>query len=292
MASSSSLPVEQPTSSENWFLDEWAENEKRGYVNYILITGPRLRVGKTATATRIYELVETVLHGREATVDNIVLTPTEYFERMPNAPEFTPLVGDEWNRVAGQRRWYTEENQEFAEMLQTTAYMHIHALFPLPHESLVDNAIVGICSAQIVVDRPGHADVYSVKRNQLERSWKVQTPYLGSLELKMPSAKLWHDYEKKRDLYTRARMKQLVKKQKERDARLLELETAPQRDELIDSIRANIQPYRGSKDRVSWLKIVAQHKIPIPRAQVIAATLNAEEDAKRAKNIYVDRKPV
>lgn len=284
MAASLSLPVESPTSSENWFLHDWAENEKTGYVNYILITGPRLRVGKTATALRIYELVETLLHGRQPTVDDCVLTPLEYFDRMPKVAEWTPLVGDEWNRVAGQRRWFTEANQEFAEMLQTTAYMHIHAMFPLPHESLVDNAIVGICSAQVIVDRPGHADVYSIKRNQLERSWKVQTPYLGSLDLKMPSPALWHAYEKKRDLYTRTRLKSLADKQREREARVLELDSAPKRDEIIDMVRANMDAYRGNAKRISWLKIVAKHRIPMTRAQVIATTLNTEEAAKLSES--------
>jgi len=281
---SSNSPVESPTYSENWFLDEWADNEKHGFVNYILITGPRLRVGKTATALRIYELVETLLHSREPTIDDCVLTPLEYFERMPAVKEWTPIVGDEWNRVAGQRRWFTEANQEFAEMLQTTAYMHIHAMFPLPHESLVDNAIVGICSAQITVTSPGHAEVYSVKRNQLERSWKVQTPFLGSLELKMPSAKLWHDYEKKRDLYTRSRLKALSEKQREREDRALEIETAPKRDEILDLIRADKEAYRGNAHRISWLKIVSKHRIPMTRAQIIATTLNSEEAELRSQS--------
>jgi len=148
---------------------------------------------------------------------------------------------------------------------------------PLPHESLVDNAIVGICSAQITVTSPGHAEVYSVKRNQLERSWKVQTPFLGSLELKMPSAKLWHDYEKKRDLYTRSRLKALAEKQREREERAIEIETAPKRDEILDLIRADKDSYRGNAHRISWLKIVSKHRIPMTRAQVIATTLNGEE---------------
>src|SRR2546425_9779256 len=157
MTDSSSSPVEKPTYSENWFLREWAENEDSGYVNYILVTSDRLRKGKTATAFRIYELVETVLHNRQATIDDCVLTPLEDLERMDKVAEWTPLIGDEWNRGAGHRRWWTQENQDYAEVLQTTAYMHIHRLFPMPHESLLDNAIVGVCTAQIVVQRPGVA---------------------------------------------------------------------------------------------------------------------------------------
>lgn len=247
------------------------------------MTGPRLRVGKTATAMRIYEVVETLLHGRNPSIDDVVLTPLEYMERMPKVAEFTPLIGDEWNRVAGQRRWYTETNQEFAEMLQTTAYMHHHALFPLPHESLVDNAIVGICTAQIVVERPGHAIVYSIKRNQLDRSWKVKTPRVGRIELAMPSLPFWHAYEKKRDEFTKARLAALTEKQREREVRMVELEKAPQQEDLLQRIRANMDPYRGSKNRVSWMKIVAKHKIPMTRAQIIATTLNEEESAQVAR---------
>ena len=275
--------VPPPTSEENWFLKQWAENEEHGFVNYILITGPRLRVGKTATGLRIYELVETVLHGRETTIEDMVLTPLEYLDRMQLVKEYTPLVGDEWNRAMGQRRWFTEESIEFAETLQTTAYMHVHALFPLPHEALIDNAIAGICSANIVVDRPGHAEVYSVQRNQLDRAWKVQTPHVGTLFLKMPSAILWHAYEKKREQFTRARVKRVAEKQREREARAIELEAVPQKEDLLAIIRSDRSAYVGNAGKVSWLKIVARYKIPMTRAQVIATTLNSEEAAIIAK---------
>src|SRR6266487_5214513 len=100
----------------------------------------------------------------------------------------------------------------------------------------------------------------------------------------MLSAKLWHSYENKRGLYTWSRMKALSEKQREREDRAIEIETAPKRDEILDLIRADKDSYRGNAHRISWLKIVSKHKIPMTRAQVIATTLNSEEAELRSQS--------
>lgn len=282
MLNSSSSSVESPTSEENWFLEEWAENEKQGFVNYILVTSDRLRKGKTATAMRIYELVETVLHSREPTIQDCVLTPLEDLERMDQVSEWTPLIGDEWNRGAGHRRWWTQENQDYAEVLQTTAYKHIHRLFPMPHESLLDNAIVGVCTAQIVVEAPGIATVFAYQRDQLNRTYKNYTPFLGELRLKMPSAKLWHDYERKRDDFTMKRKKVIENRTRANMEDALKEASAPKADEILESILANPEAYKSSHGKISAMKIAAKHKVSWHKAETLAS--EAREKTEVPKN--------
>lgn len=243
------------------------------------MTSDRLRKGKTATALRVYELVETVLHGREPTIEDCVLTPLEDLERMDKVAEWTPLVGDEWNRGAGHRRWWTQENQDYAEVLQTTAYRHIHRMFPMPHESLLDNAIVGVCTGQIVVERPGSAAVYAYNRDQLNRTYKNYTPFLGTLKLKMPSAKLWHQYEKKRDEFTRARKKIIEDRTRQNMEASLREESSPKQDEVLSLILANPESYKSNQGKISAMKIAARHKVSWHRAETIA-TMAKEEIAK------------
>jgi hypothetical protein len=284
MEASSRVLVESPTSKEDWFLDEWKENERDGYVNYILITSDRLRKGKTATAERIYELVETYLHNREPTIEDTVLTPLEDLERMDKVSEWTPLVGDEWNRGAGHRRWWTQENQDYAEVLQTTAYRHVHRLFPMPHESLLDNAIVGICTAQIVVEKPGIATVFAYERDQLNRTYKNYTPFLGELRLKMPNAKLWHEYERKRDEFTTRRKKIIEERTRANMEAALREEASPRSDELLSLIIASPDAYKSSHGKISAMKIAAKHKVSWHRAETLA-TQAREKTENSTSNI-------
>src|SRR5437899_574986 len=129
MMDSSSEHDKKPTSSENWFLKQWADNEKEGLINLILITANRLQMSKTSCGMRIAEVVERELHGREWGIDSLGFETAWYIRRKQEVPEWTPLVLDEPNRAAGNRAWFTEENIDFAEDLQTTAYQHRHGLF-------------------------------------------------------------------------------------------------------------------------------------------------------------------
>src|SRR6267143_417606 len=186
--------------SEQAFVREWYESEKKGYTHLILVTANRLRMGKTYAAIRIGELLDPAF-----TIDNIGFETSWFVREADKAERGTILVLDEPNRAAGNRSWYTEENRGFAEYLQTNAYRGIHGLFPLPHQHLMDNAVTGVCTAQIVMDGPGHAFVYTFERDQLNRSYSTYTPNWGELILKRPDAKLCHAYETKRDDYTKAR---------------------------------------------------------------------------------------
>jgi hypothetical protein len=197
--------VESPI-SEEIFIREWRESEAKGLTHLILVTANRLRLGKTYAAIRIGELLDP-----HFTIDNIGFETAWFVEQADKSERGSILVLDEPNRAAGNRSWYTEENRGFAEYLQTNAYRGIHGLFPLPHQHLMDNAVTGVCTAQIVMDSPGHAFVYTFDRDQLNRSYSTYTPNWGELLLKRPDAKLCHAYEKKRDEYTRERNRQFLK---------------------------------------------------------------------------------
>lgn len=286
MSSSSSPRVEPLTSSENWLLREWGENNKEGLTNYILITANRLQKGKTSLAMRLGEAVEEVLgipfpmdwdpaKPTDFSKSNLGFDPLWYMERMDNVPEFSILVGDEWNRAVGQRKWFTQGNQDFAEILQTTAYQHIHGLFPLPHQSLTDNAIVGVCTTHIIVESKGYASVYSYDRDQLNRAFKQRTPHLGDLSFKKPSPHRWHIYQKMREAYTGARkqvLKDRIRKAIEEQA---VAEAAPEREELLETVLAKPELYKSKSGRFSAMKIASRIKgVSWSRAVVVATQAN------------------
>src|SRR3990170_3760148 len=209
MSASSSLLVESPI-SEQAFVREWRESEAGGYTHLFLITANRLRTGKTYAALRIGELLDP-----NFSIDSVGFETLWYVEKAEESPRGSILVLDEPNRAAGNRSWFSEENRSFAEYLQTNAYKGVHGLFPLPHQHLMDNAVTGVCTAQIVMTAPGHGSVYTYERDQLNRSYDTYTPNWGELYLQKPSVKLYHAYEKKRDEYTTARNRSLAKKLRE-----------------------------------------------------------------------------
>lgn len=282
MSGSSNPLVESPSSRENWFRNQWKKTMDEGLTNYILITAKRLQVGKTSLAMRIQELVEEWFQipfsldwNPEKPLDfskcNLGFDPLWYLDRQENVPENTPLCGDEWNRAAGQRKWYTPENQDFAENMQTTAYMHIHGLFPLPHQAMTDNALVGICTAHIIVEAKGYATVYSYERDQLNRAFKQRTPHVGELTFKKPSAKRWHTYRQMRQAYTGWRRSILRKRMRQALEDSMIQEATPSKDKILEMVIKNPEAYKGSTGRISAVKVAAKHKVSWTKANIIVS---------------------
>ena len=145
--------------TEEAFIQEWKDASSHGYVHLILVTANRLRMGKTYAAMRLGELLDS-----NFSIENVGFDTLWYIEEADSLKPSAVLVLDEPNRAAGNRAWNTEENRIFAEYLQTNAYRGIHGLFPLPHQHLIDNAVAGVCTAQIVMDKPGHGTVYKIGR--------------------------------------------------------------------------------------------------------------------------------
>src|SRR3989454_4640976 len=244
---SSSVPDESAISKEEAFVREWRESEEKGFTHLILVTANRLRMGKTYSAIRIGELLDP-----HFTIDNVGFDTSWYLQQADKSERGAVLVLDEPNRAAGNRSWYTEENRGFAEYLQTNAYRGIHGLFPLPHQHLMDNAVTGVCTAQIVMDNPGHAFVYTFERDQLNRSYSTYTPNWGELVLKRPDAKLCHAYERKRDEYTRGRNALFLKRLQEAE----EMEAQPSSKDISSQVLASYEKYvKNGKLDISRIRL-------------------------------------
>jgi len=228
--SSSSLDAKVTSKEEQAFVREWRESEKKGYTHLLLVTANRLRMGKTYAAMRIGELLDP-----NFSIDNIDFDTIWYIQQADKSKRGSVLVLDEPNRAAGNRSWYSEENRGFAEYLQTNAYRGIHGLFPLPHQHLMDNAVTGVCTGQLVMDMPGHGTVYTFERDQLNRSYSTYTPNWGELTLDKPETTLCHEYERKRDGYTRGRNEMFLRKLKEIEAIGLQ----PSRVDVVKEIVAH-----------------------------------------------------
>jgi hypothetical protein len=201
--------------SDNRFIREWQERHDNGYCHLGLITADRLRSGKSYAAIRLGELLDPSFSIDE----NVGFEALWYMKKAMSSPKGTVLVLDEPNRAIGNRSWYTEENQIFANYLQTNAYRQVHGLFALPHEHLMDNAVTAVCTFQIVMNGPGLGACFIYKRDQLNRTYKTRTYSWGQpLSFAKPSAKLVNAYERKRDEYTTMKNLEMVKRIEESQA--------------------------------------------------------------------------
>jgi hypothetical protein len=256
--------------SEQSFFQEWRAAEKKGYTHLMLVTANRLRMGKTYAAIRLGELLDP-----KFTIDNIGFETSWYVQQADKSDRGSVLVLDEPNRAAGNRSWYTEENRGFAEYLQTNAYRGIHGLFPLPHQHLMDNAVTGVCTGQIVMTEPGHSNVYTFERDQLNRAYSTYTPNWGELFLKKPDAKLCHAYEKKRDEYTRERNKIFLGMLEA----ATEVNRRPSSKDLINTI---IEKQWSTASEI-------QEGLGINRTSAYDLLKRAKHEAMRRKIVYVSQ---
>lgn len=282
-------PVESLTSSENWFLKEWRENNDSGLTNFILVTADRFQRGKTSCAMRLAEVIEEELgipfpmewsedKPTDFTGSNLGFDPLWYLERMEKVPEFSILLGDEWQRAMKARRWWEPIQQEFAEILEATAFEHKHGIFTLPRQKKMDNAIAEDCTAHIIIEaEKGRATVYSYNWDQLNRVTKARTPRVGELVYKKPSAKRWHIFQKMRAAYTNARRTKLKERIKMAMEMTLEQEAAEsvKQDDLLQIILDDKSNYIGKSGKVSAIKIIARNKgLSWAKAQVLASLAN------------------
>jgi len=266
---SSSIPEKSPFSEQS-FVQEWRKSESRGYTHLIPITANRLRTGKTYAALRIGELLDP-----NFTIENVGFETSWYIEMAEKQERGAILVLDEPNRAVGNRSWFTEENRGFAEYLQTNAYRGIHGLFPLPHMHLMDNAVMGVCTSHIVMDRPGHGSVYIYERDQLNRSYSTFTPRWGELWLSKPSVKLYHAYEKKRHEYTSARNKQFLKRLEQS----LLIAQAMGKKDILTIVLSDPEKFmdgEGIKRKLSPKKIMGEFSVSSHRAYDVKVLAEAE----------------
>jgi len=253
---------------EQPFFQEWRASEKKGLTHLVLVTANRLRLGKTYAAMRLGEVLDP-----KFTIDNIGFDTSWYVKQADKSERGAVLLLDEPNRAAGNRSWYTEENRGFAEYLQTNAYRGIHGLFPLPHQHLMDNAVTGVCTSQIVMMSPGHGQVYLFERDQLNRSYSTYTPRWGDLLLERPSVKLCHEYEKKRDEYTRERNRQFLARLEQ----AVELEKQPTSKDYVNTVLEK-----------QWSTAVEiQEGLGVNRTRAYDLLRRAKHEAMRRKIVYV-----
>jgi hypothetical protein len=268
----------------SWFLNVWREAEEDGIPPYMVFTAQQLQMGKTTLALYLAEEIEEKLHGRKYDIKYLALTPIEFVSAKQEAPEWCPTIGDELNRIAGNREWFRPESKIVAEDLQTTAFEHKPAFFTMPHQHLADNAIVDHCSSQAIVDRKGHVVFYWRERDQFNRNAKIFTHRLGSGTFDKPSASLWNAYKKKRAEFTELRNRQHLEKLRQIQDEAARPVNLTSHEALVRKIMSDRDRYKGVSRRVSVTKVMLKEKIPYSRAQMAASEANdmikAEEEER------------
>lgn len=254
---------------------------------YMLETSPINQMGKTTFSLVSAEVVLEQLHGRKMDPDNIHFEVPAFMERRETIREWDQQVLDEPQRPAGNRKWQTPENQVLAEALLTSNYWHKHVHLPTPHVHLVDSQIYGVATSHTVITSLGHATVYSLRRDQLNRSFPTKTPKLCTITFDKPSAWLWHQYCKKRDDFTSKRLKHQreVVQAMHKDYDKVPSSLSP--DELVPLIMEDPEKYMQHPGKISPGLVEDHFKVPFNRAQAAARratkALRAEKDLESAE---------
>lgn len=248
----------------NWFFDAWGKqrdeaSEDYGLTPYVLVTAPRLQLSKTAfTITMGEELMERGLGpaGREKfdIRSQMTFEIPPFMEAWRKVPEWSPLILDEPNRPASNRRWHEPANNALAEWLQTRSYEHRPSWFPLPHEHLLDNAIVRVCTSQAVIGPSrGYATFYQEDPDMLNRSGRTRTPKIGTLSFRKPYPEDWEVYLKARIEYNRQRGELLIQQARSIDRKADRVQF--KHDDIVSVILATPTDFRGEKGQLSPTRV-------------------------------------
>lgn len=224
-----SIETEEDFKDRKWFDREWDERAEDGFTHIIIITGQRLRIGKTYSAMRI---------GRKKdpngwTVDKLEFMANNWVRVMKESPRGTVGIKDEANLGGmSHRTHYSAENLEVANFVQTSAFEGKHALFPLPLARLMDNTVVDVATAMIVIEgrnkQYSYGSVYTFEHNQFNRSPPFRTPFLGKIDFWPLDVETAQAYEVKRanfhgEHFTADRFDQLADKADPHAVRLRQL---------------------------------------------------------------------
>ncbi len=182
----------------------------------------------------------------------------EFTDKWQKVLEWTPLTLDEPNRPAGNRGWHRPENQALAEWVQTRAYEHRPAFFPLPHEHLLDNAIVMVCTSEITLSRRGYAEVLEFDPDLLNRAGKRRTPKRGTLSFRKPHPENWLEYMNARIAYNQKRAEVLRSKMMMADKKA-DLVPALTHEEAVQIIMSNPSDFQVNGE---WNAIRTANLIP------------------------------
>ncbi len=253
-----------------WEAAEEGTSDYPAHSVYQLITSPINQMGKTTFSLTSASLVLQQLHGRRFDIDNIHFEVPEFMERRETINEWDHQILDEPQRPAGNRKWQTPENQVLAEALLTSNYWHKHVHLPTPHVHLVDSQIYGVATSHVVITSLGHATIYSLKRDQLNRSFPTRTPKVCNVTFDKPEAWLWHAYCKRRDEFTTKRLKmqreiiQAMHKDMDKVPSSLSVE------ELVTLIMEDPEKYMSIPGKISPGQVEDEFKVPFNRAQSAA----------------------
>lgn len=268
------IKIDRDYRDKGWFDREWDQRVEDGFTHIGIITGQRLRIGKTYAAMRI---------GREKdpnnwTVSNLEFMANNWVRVMKEAPRGSIGIKDEANLGGmSHRTHYSAENLEVANFVQTSAFEGKHALFPLPLARLMDNTVVDVATFMIVIEgrnkQYSYGSVYTFEHNQFNRSPPFRTPFLGKIDFWPLDAETAAAYEVKRkdfhgEHFTSDRFDDLAMKSDPHAVHMRQLKYITENPSLFTD------PKSGKISAILIVKVFAKRKREQGGAEQITQTIS------------------
>ena len=140
----------------------------------------------------------------------------EYISQSPPLPKGSVILIDEFGVVMGNRDWQSEQNKNLSKILQTVRYKNYYFIFTVPSMSFIDTSarklIHYVFKTQKIVKRDRECVLrpYKIELDSLDTKGEPYKRFMHisvnghhrkikSMRIKLPSVKLRHAYEKKKD---------------------------------------------------------------------------------------------
>lgn len=181
--------------------------------NWVCIFTGRTRSGKSFSSLRICEVIDPNFN-----IDNVVFSAKEFMALIKSGKlkSGSMILWDEAGVGIATREWYSVLNKSVNLIFQTWGYRNIGLLLTVPHISFVDSQTRKLCHAHIqtlklsmkrkVVTAKIHnltplgADDIKRVRPRYDMNGRILD--VEYLEIRKPSAKLVHAYEKKKQEFS------------------------------------------------------------------------------------------
>ena len=131
------------------------------------------------------------------TVDNVVFTASEFFDRVKKLKKHSWVLFDEPAIAISHREWYSQINKVLTWTIESFRFKLIHVVFTSINANLIDKALREyLIHFLIVMQDRGWGRVYRYNPSQFRN--EVRTPFLGEIFFGLPPKELCEAYERKR----------------------------------------------------------------------------------------------
>lgn len=225
----------------SWFIDSlYSRNTKKnGAKNLNCVCIGESGDGKSYGIIRIADLFYKEKLGKKFPIENIVFTKSKFLSRIVELDKCNIVIFDDAGMEYSSKKWFEELNQILGYTMQTYRFKIINVFFTLPHKRWLDSIARGMLHGQIIMKCPGVGVYYKLQHNPFNNIVYHYRRHL--LNLKLPSKKLYEEYEFLKSEFLNTRYKFYLEEAKKSDAQLLSI------DSHVEYVKDNLDKFTLNK---------------------------------------------